>query len=601
MVLDTGLRDSMFYSLRMRIGTLYILLILALMAGMVLYLTRFIERMTLSDLDDRLESEARLTSLTFLPFLKGSPDPEQIDKLAKTISADIRARVTIIDENGEVLGESAEDREKMENHADRPEIVEARLIGKGSSQRFSETLGYDMKYVAVRIEENGQQLGFARIGFSLSDLQNKLNQLRRTLLIVTLLATIAAGLLAVWISTSATKPLHELTLAATQIAKGNLGTRLLPSAQDEIGRLTQTFNTMAAQMEDRLEDLETERSRIAAVLSVMLDGVIIIDNQNRIQLSNPSARGMFMIGDDDAHDRSIFEYVRHHQIETALVESRASGESRTVQLEFPTRQLTLQATATPLGPGQPGNMLLLFRDLTRLRRLETVRQDFISNISHELRTPLASLKALTETLNESALEDPPAARRFLSRMDVELDALSQMVGELLELSRIESGRVPLEFAPTSVCLLIEQAVERLSMQAERGGLVLEAECPQDLPLVMADPDRLVQVLVNLLHNSIKFTSPGGRILVSANDKKDNVQFSVEDTGSGIPASELSRIFERFYKTDRARSGGGTGLGLAISRHLVEAHGGKIWAESIEGQGSTFFFTIPVVSLPNTRI
>ena len=582
----------MFYSLRTRIGTLYILLILVLMAGLALYLSGFIEHTILTDLEDRLESEARLTGRTILPMLAGAPDPEQIDWLAKTISADIGARVTILDENGAVMGESAEDWRSMENHADRPEIIEARRIGNGSAQRFSETLGFDMIYVAVKVEDEGEPLGYARVGLSLSDLQLKISQMRRTLLFATLLAALFAGLLAAWISERTTKSLRELTQAANQIAAGNLSTRLLPSSQDEIGRLTGTFNSMAVQLEGRVQDLETERSRIASVLSVMSDSVIIIDRENRIQLSNPSARAMFQIGIDEARGHSVFEYVRHQQMESALAECRSSGEPVTVQLDFPAHQLTLQATAASLGPTQPGNMLLLIQDLTRLRRLETVRQDFISNISHELRTPLASLKALTETLNERALEDPPAARRFLNRMDVELDALSQMVGELLELSRIESGRVPLQFTPTSACRLLEQAAERLSMQAERAGLQLEIECSKDLPPVLADPERLVQVLVNLLHNAIKFTPSEGKIKLSAQEMNEFVRYSVTDTGSGIPASEITRIFERFYKTDRARSGGGTGLGLAIARHLVEAHGGRIWAESIEGRGSTFYFTIP---------
>jgi two-component system, OmpR family, phosphate regulon sensor histidine kinase PhoR len=235
--------------------------------------------------------------------------------------------------------------------------------------------------------------------------------------------------------------------------------------------------------------------------------------------------------------------------------------------------------------------LLLFQNLTRVRHLETVRQDFISNISHELRTPLASLKALTDTLQESALDDPPAARRFLQRIETEVDALSLMVSELLELSRIESGRVPLKMEAVSASDLIDQAVERLRLQAERAGLNVETTCQQDLPSVLADSSRLEQVLVNLLHNAIKFTPTGGIITVGAQLSEDNVLFSVKDTGIGIPTDDLSRIFERFYKTDRARSGGGTGLGLAIARHLVEAHGGRIWAESVEGQGSIFYFTV----------
>jgi two-component system phosphate regulon sensor histidine kinase PhoR len=222
-----------------------------------------------------------------------------------------------------------------------------------------------------------------------------------------------------------------------------------------------------------------------------------------------------------------------------------------------------------------------------------VRRDFISNVSHELRTPLASLRALTETLQDGALEDPQAAHRFIARIQTEVDALSQMAAELLELTRIESGQVPLEFTTVAPKTLIESAVDRMRAQTERAGLSLQVEIPPTLSDVRADIRRLEQVLVNLIHNSVKFTSPGGTVTLFAAVELGFVRFAVRDTGVGIPADDLLRIFERFYRVDRSRSGGGTGLGLSIARHIVEAHGGKIWAESEEGRGSTFYFTIPV--------
>jgi two-component system phosphate regulon sensor histidine kinase PhoR len=222
-----------------------------------------------------------------------------------------------------------------------------------------------------------------------------------------------------------------------------------------------------------------------------------------------------------------------------------------------------------------------------------IRRDFVSNVSHELRTPLASLKAITETLTEGALEDPPAARRFLIQMDKEIDNLTQMVRELLELSKIESGIVPLKLQPISPVLLLKPAVERMRIQAERSGISLELDCPDGLPKVQADPDRLEQVLVNLMHNSIKYTSPGGEIHVKACAEPHKIIFTVTDTGVGIAPDDLQRIFERFYKADRARSGGGTGLGLSIARHIIEAHGGRIWAQSTPGVGTTVYFSIPV--------
>jgi two-component system phosphate regulon sensor histidine kinase PhoR len=234
----------------------------------------------------------------------------------------------------------------------------------------------------------------------------------------------------------------------------------------------------------------------------------------------------------------------------------------------------------------------MLQDLTQVRRLQTVRQDFISNVSHELRTPLASLRALTETLRDGALDDPPAASRFLDRMEVELDALTQMVEELLELSRIESGQVPLRLNPVLPHAAVCPPAERLRTQAERNQLDLDVQVARDLPLVLVDAGRIHQVVTNLVHNAIKFTPAGGHIEVRAKSDAAWVTVMVKDTGIGIAPHDLPRIFERFYKTDRSRSVGGTGLGLAIAKHLVQAHGGAIWAESQEGKGSVFYFTLP---------
>jgi len=249
--------------------------------------------------------------------------------------------------------------------------------------------------------------------------------------------------------------------------------------------------------------------------------------------------------------------------------------------------------ATPLSGD--GGCLAHIQDLTELRRLEMIRQDFISNISHELRTPIASVKALAETLNEGAVEDPSVAKDFLSRINAEADKLAQMVQELGELSRIESGEAPLQIRSINIAEAIGHAVDRLRAQADRAELKLDIDSPPTLPEVLADEARVEQVLVNLIHNAIKFTPSGGRISISAKAKDNDIMVSVADTGIGIPPDDLPRIFERFYKADKSRTGGGTGLGLAIAKHIVEAHDGRIWAESVEGKGSNFNFTLPLTS------
>ncbi len=342
----------------------------------------------------------------------------------------------------------------------------------------------------------------------------------------------------------------------------------------------------------QLTDCETQRSRLSAILDQLTDGVLIADAEGRIHFANPAAHRLFgksLLG------HSVAEAIRHHSLIEAWWRCRESGELQTETAEMPLSRHFLQLVVAP-DCDVSGGTLLLAQDLTRIRRLETIRRDFISNLSHELRTPLASLKALTNTLQDGALSDPEAGPRFLSRIHTEVDALAQMAQEMLDLSKIESGQVKLELRAVTPCKLLSSAAERMGQQVKRAGLSLQIDCPSHLPTVQADALRVEQVLINLIHNAVKFTQPGGEVTLLAEAGQGEVRFGVQDTGMGIPADELPRIFERFYRVDKSRtSGGGTGLGLSISRHLVELHGGRIWAESVEGKGSTFYFTLPVLN------
>lgn len=358
-------------------------------------------------------------------------------------------------------------------------------------------------------------------------------------------------------------------------------TKDLENLSSAIASLIATFNIHHA-------NLEAERARLATVLDQMTDGVLIADSQGLIQFANPAAGRLFQTS--NLTHRSITEVVRNHQLVEAWRRCQQTGQMQSESIELPARHQFLQLVVIP--DQHASGSLLLVQDLTRLRRLETVRRDFVSNLSHELRTPLASLKALTETLQDGALDDPPAARHFIEQIQVEVDALTQMVNELLELSKIESGRFTLDLAPVAACDLLDSSSKRMQLQAERAGLSLRVECANDMPRVSIDSQRLEQVLVNLIHNAIKFTRAGGEVILLAEPVDGSVRFGIQDTGVGIPEDEVSRIFERFYRVDKSRAGSGTGLGLSIAKHIVEAHGGKIWAESIEGQGSTFYFTIP---------
>lgn len=589
----------MFHSIRWRIAIPYVILIIISMLGIGWYLSNFTRQIYLNDLENELAAEARLASEFIIPLLNEQTDPQELDALARRWGETLAARITIVAADGTVLGESHDDRFTMDNHSRRPEIIAAAKSGLGSSTRYSQSVGDFMMYVAVAIQPEEELLGFMRAAVPLSQVQENVRSLQQSLAVATLGVTLISVLLALWISGRTMQPLRELTQAVAEISKGRLdGMRALsgshPPPRDEIGQLTHAFNQMTAQLSAQIAALQSERSKTNAVLAVMTDGVMIVDREGLVQLVNQAAETMFGIEHSEAIGRSLAQLLRHHQVIELWQYSQASDQPQATTVEVGLRKQYLQCIAAPLGQAMPGSTLLLFQDLTQLRRLETVRQDFISNISHELRTPLASLKALTETLQDGALEDPPAAQHFLQQIETEVDSLSLMVQELLELSRIESGLVPLKMRATNPCELLQQAAERLALQAERAGLALQIDCPSTLSSVLVDPARLEQVLVNLLHNAIKFTPSGGEVRVGAVEEEGQIRFFVQDNGVGIAANDLPRIFERFYKADRARSGGGTGLGLAIARHLVEAHGGKIWAESDEGRGSRFYFTAPLI-------
>lgn len=396
--------------------------------------------------------------------------------------------------------------------------------------------------------------------------------------------------------------LVALTDAAKELGEGRFQKIRIPediSDVPEMQELAEALQKTACQTEEQFNALNKERAMLSAVLDHMTDGVLIVNDSGSVELLNTAAEKLFKIKNNEAIGRSVNEMMHHYSL-GEVWEKIKDGGSETITIEMGTEHKYLQITGIDLEKDLPGRAMLLFEDLTQTHKLEIIRRDFVSNISHELRTPITGIKAISETLLDGAMDDPPAARRFLVRLDNEVDNLIQIVNELLELSRIEAGRSNFEFQRLNPCELINNAVERMTLQAEKAGVILTQDCPEGLSPIFADPTRIAQVFLNLIHNAIKFTPDGGHIHLTAWKNDNEVVFMVQDDGVGIEKKDLKRIFERFFKADRARSGGGTGLGLSISRHIVEAHGGQIWAESEENAGSKFLFTLPV-NLGETQI
>lgn len=577
----------MFRQIRWRFLLPFLIILLVAVAVTSILILNHVQRQSLIHAQNHLENTAQLIEEQASPYFREVDETSRLSILVRQISDSLDLDVTFLSMDGQLLVSSLPVDQRPPDPMDLPGVTEAMSEGQAA------TVMDDMAFYTKIIQgENNESTVILQLQQPINILNLDRSYLFSLAASVVLISMAGMIILALFSKERAMDPADKLTIAAKEISYGNFDNLAFPSDAGELEDLNLALQDISLKIGSQIEMLNKEKGMLSAVLNQMTDGVIITDTDGRVKLMNPTAERIFQIKQSSDMDRSIVEVLRYHQLVDLWREAN-DGDRQSTMLEIGPQHLFLQVVGIPLMASLPGNTLLLIQDLTQLRRLETVRRDFISNVSHELRTPLASLKALAETLQEGALEDPPAAHRFILRMETEIDNLTQLVNELLELSRIESGKVPLSFHRIQPCDLLKPAYERMALQAERAGLKLLFNCQPDLPTVFADPDRISQVLLNLVHNAIKFTPPGGEISLNAYQDGEQIVFFVKDTGVGIARKDLGRIFERFYKADRARAGGGTGLGLSIARHMIESHGGYIWAESEEGVGSSFYFTLPI--------
>jgi len=586
----------LFRSIQWRITIWFVLLVIVSMAVLGAYLTSSVRSNQLTTLRTQLENEAKITAEASLPGFYGQEGGSDLDPLAKNLGSQIDARITIIALDGTVLGDSNEDPAAMENHAARPEVKDALATGIGESTRYSTTLGTQMMYVAVPITGESEIIGIARVALPLTQVESSVNSII-VIIIIAMVITAVLVILAAWFITRVTtRPIRELTRASREIASGEFGHKISVGTKDESGQLAHAFNEMSSKLKEMLATVSEDKARLSGILDNMADGVLLTDTEGNIILTNNAARSLLNIGDKDTEGRPLIEVVREFEFNELLNMCLQTGREQISQFESSISNRFLRVIAIPFADDRPGGALLLIQDLTEVRSLQTMRREMVGNISHEFRTPLAGLKAMVETLQDGAVDDREVTEDFLSRIEVEVDRMTQLVAELTELSRIETGKAELKLEPVELNGLIEEAVAQLKPQAERQKLSLETALANDLPAVPADKDRLRQVMVNLIHNAIKFNRPGGSIKIRTESSDDSVIVEVSDTGTGIAGEDLPHIFERFYKADKSRAGQGSGIGLAIAKHVVESHGGEIRVRSEEGKGATFSFSLPL--MPN---
>ena len=556
-----------------------------------------------------LTAQARIAARLFAgPLASAQPDSSAIDSMADRVGDDVHARVTVINPDGLVLGDSYESGDalrRMDNHAARPEVRQALAEGIGASVRLSDTVNIRMLNLALPVrslEPGNRLLGFIRLSIPLTEIDARNRVLRSRLLAALGGAFVFSLCLSYLVARTITRPLGEMVAAARRMALGEFREKIRTQSNDEVADLAGVLNQMAAATDEMIRSLSDDRAKMAATLTAMQEGVIVLAQNGAITLINPSMTRMMerMVGrkDADVVGRTYLEVTRHTRLNDFITRVLAEGAPAATEITFGTGpERTFQVQASPLAPSAdraPG-LVLVFHDITDLRRLEQVRKDFVANVSHELRTPLTAIKGYTEALQEGAFDDQAQRDQFLDTIRKQTDRLNLIITDLLLLAKIESGQVPLKQAPLSLAGVIDRTVSLLRRQLEQKRHAVQVHIPEDLPLIFGDDERLAQVFSNLLDNAIKYTPDQGTITITAGTGDDFVVIHVEDTGIGIPLNDLPRIFERFYRVDKARSRelGGTGLGLSIVKHLVEGHGGTVTVESLPGRGTKFRVMLPM--------
>jgi two-component system, OmpR family, phosphate regulon sensor histidine kinase PhoR len=603
----------MTWSIRWKvmIGALLALACGLLIAGVMTI--QALERQHLAQLGETLEAKTKLVEYGFQSFFstdRTSLPLTQLQDTTRALGDRAAARVSLIAVDGTVLADSAvrgADLATLGNHKSRPEIDQTLYSGQGQDIRSSRTTGERTMYRAV-LMKTGQNTSplVVRVGLPMVVLDRELSETRKHLVFALGAAFLVALMPIVWLAHSITKPLSDIVSAARQLDVGNLALHIRTTAHDEVGVLASTLNRAADRLQAKIDELSEDRAQLLAVLTSMVEGVMVLDYRGHVLQVNPALERMFGISRVEARGRPCTDLFRHQRLNELVAIILRSHAHHQDEIVLPLTGRCLQIEASPAGGKRENEAcaVLVFHDITDLRRLEKIRKDFVANVSHELRTPLTSIKGYVEALLDGAKDDPVTSTKFLDIILKQSDRLNLIIEDLLELSKIESGGISFKEEPIALRSLVERALSVVKPIADKNHHHLTTAIDSGLPAVAGDEGRLVQVLTNLLDNAIKYTPKGGAITVGATmgpllGKPDllvnAIDISVSDTGIGIPEQDRPRVFERFYRVDKARSRelGGTGLGLAIVKHIVEGHGGQVWVEANRPRGSRFVVRLPI--------
>jgi two-component system phosphate regulon sensor histidine kinase PhoR len=576
--------------------------VLALVVAGALFMTMMRQQID-SQIEATLVSEARLAAELLARrtpdarAVPAQPSIAELDEEADRIGQLIGARVTFIAADGRVVGDSAETLEgvaAMENHADRPEVVEARTKGLGSARRYSATLGIDMLYVAVPVKSVRQPaIAFVRVALPLTDVGHQL----QSAFIVTLkalgVAVVGAALIAWVFSAKIGQRVRNIAEVARRYGSGDFTPARVDFGDDELGTVARTLDESVQEVGRRLGELARDRGRMAAILAGMVEGVIVVDPQGRLQLANDAAQRMLRL-DRVGIGRPYVETIRHPAI-AELVAAVLFGRTPDALQFAPPRDSsrTIIARAAPATGDAAHGVVVVLHDITDLKRADQIRRDFVANVSHELRTPLTAIRGYVEALAEGDA-GPEESHRFLAVITRHTERMERLVKDLLRLARLDAGQETLDVMDYDTRTLAHAVVSDLAPAIDERHQRVDITIASDAETVRGDPAKLHDTLRNLVANAITYAPEHTTIRIDAVRANGRVALSVSDEGPGIPEDDLSRVFERFYRVDRSRSRdpGGTGLGLAIVKHLVELHGGEVHVENREEGGARFTIVLP---------
>ncbi len=578
-----------------RIYPFYILAVVLSLALVIAYASGRFGNFYHQQMEKKLLDEALLLRAVFPPeFLS---DPGRAQDFVARASRGRSSRITIVLRDGTVLADSARDPAELGDHGARPEILRAFHGAVGTSRRRSESLSEDLLYVAVPLEPEGPPAAVVRAAEVLRGPRAELRDLYTGIVLagaVILAAAAAAGYI---ITRRISGPLRTIQEAALRFADGDLDTRLAVSRPREAKILASTLNRMAEQLRRRIDTIERQRNEVESILAGMTEAVVLLDRDRNIRSLNRAAEALFAVSRNACAGRSLLEIHRNSELDALAraIPGDGSPVENTVDLRQGGRLLHLQVHGTriPGAGGEPEGMLLVLNDITRMKRLEEIRKDFVANVSHELKTPITAIQGFVETLLDGAADDPALLRRHLGIVETQAKRLDSIIEDLLSLSRLEAAETEIRTEETEAAAVVDAVFETCLPKAREKKIELSLKIPPSLT-VRANPVLLEQALLNLTNNAVAYSGPGASVVVSAEERPGEVLFLVEDTGPGIPPADLPRIFERFYRVDKTRSreSGGTGLGLAIVKHIAAAHGGSVRAESELGRGSRFFISLP---------